>query len=107
MKLSNANLDQLPPGIDVPGHQGQGNDHSLPHAAAQLMRWTAKAAERIGNAHFLEQLHGSLTRSASCHAIQGEYFSKQFINGENRIERRHGFLEDHRHSTPPNGPPLD
>ena len=79
-------------------HHERHRDHdALAHAAGELVRVLAGALLRRRNADELEHLDGAVPRVAPAHArVHARDFGDLVADGEDRIERRHRLLEDHR-----------
>ncbi|SPT41531.1 Uncharacterised protein [Achromobacter denitrificans] len=79
-------------------HQRHRNHHALAQAARQLVRILRQALPGRGNAHFFQQLHGAVARLLLAGvAVVNVVLGQLLANGVGRVQRRHGFLEDHRH----------
>src|SRR5664280_916373 len=73
-----------------------GDHDPLAHAAAHLMRVLAKTPFGLRDTYEMNHLDGTLLRlSAIDLLMQGNGFTNLISNSVDRIERRHGLLEDH------------
>src|SRR5450759_3979592 len=76
--------------------QCHGDHDPLTHAAAHLMRVLAEAPFGLGDADQVKHLDGTLLRLGVIDLLmQSNGFANLIPNRVDRIERRHGFLEDH------------
>ncbi|MNS52189.1 hypothetical protein D3C72_848990 [compost metagenome] len=79
-------------------HQRHGDHHALAQAARQLVRILRQALPGRRNAHFLQQFHGAVARLLMAGVEVVDVVLGQLLaDGVRRVERRHGFLENHRH----------
>src|ERR1035437_147038 len=77
--------------------QCHGNHDPLAHATAHFMRVLAEAPFGLGDADQVKHLDRSLLRLSIIDLLmQGNGLTDLITNRVNRIERCHGFLEDHR-----------
>ena len=80
-----------------------GNQHALAHAAGKLMRIVVEAPLAVGNADELQELD----RTPACRGLVEPLMDHQVLgdllaDGEHRVERGHGVLEDHSDPVPAN-----
>ncbi|RMS50537.1 hypothetical protein ALP65_04624 [Pseudomonas aeruginosa] len=76
--------------------QGHGDHHPLPLAAGEFVWIGFQALGRLGDADQLEQFENSRAGLGATQAlVQGEDLGELLLDGMQRIERGHGFLEDH------------
>ena len=74
-----------------------GNHHALTHAARELMGKAHGNAFGVRNADELKKTNGFLQRLGFAHpAVERQAFRNLSAHGEDRVEGRHRFLEDHR-----------
>ena len=79
-----------------PVGQRHGNDDTLGHAAAELMRVLRHPLLGIGNPHALEQTDGLSIRVAATHAlVSTDRLDELTANAEDRIQGADGILKDH------------
>ena len=77
--------------------KADGDHHALAHAARELMRILLEAAFRIGDPDQRQQLDRARLRGFLGHAEMNEQRLHDLKpDPQNRIERRHRLLEDHR-----------
>ncbi len=77
--------------------EADGDHHALAHAAGELMRILLEAALRIGDADQRQQLDGARLRGFLGHAEMDEQRLRDLKpDPQDRVERRHRLLEDHR-----------
>ena len=82
--------------------EGHGDHHALAHPAAELVRVVVEAAARRRDADQLEQLDGPIDRAATLQlAVRLEHLGQLALDGEDRVQRGHRVLEDHRHAVAP------
>ena len=82
--------------LGIAGEPDRDHD-ALAHAAGELMRILLEPARRIGNADQAEQFDGARARLVRVHAeMDGERLGDLQSDGQDRIERGHRLLEDHR-----------
>ena len=87
--------------------QAHGDHHTLAHTAGELVGIVIQARFGPGNADHLEELHGPLARLALAHVeVQFQRLGDLAADGEHRIERGHGILEDHGDAVAANVPQL-
>ena len=75
-------------------------DHrALAHPTGELVRMLIDTALRIRNPDELEQLHGALPRVvlAPVRVVREHRLGDLVTDGQDRVQRRHRVLEDHRH----------
>ena len=78
-------------------HERHRDQHALPHSARQLMRILTRALRRRGNADDRQHLDRAIPRRASRGArVHARDLGDLISDGEDRIERGHRLLEDHR-----------
>ncbi len=71
--------------------------HPLLLAARHLRRIGVDLAQRVGDAHLVQQLDRALARRAPGEtAVQLQHLLELVADGEHRVQRRHRLLEDHR-----------
>src|SRR5438876_4639217 len=71
--------------------------HALPHATRELMRILLHAALGVRDVHDLQHLDGLVHGVAAAEAlVQPDGLRDLLADGEDRIQRGHGLLEDHR-----------
>src|SRR5438270_13885168 len=71
--------------------------HALPHSAGELMRILLRSLFRGGNSCERQRLDGAIPGFSSADAGMDPGDLRDLVsNGENRIERGHRLLEDHR-----------
>ena len=82
-----------------PTSERHGDHHALTHAAGEVVRIVSQPAHRIGNRDLGQQLSCLFEgiRPSSV-AVLDNRFGDLLADGEHRIQRRHGFLEDHCHA---------
>jgi hypothetical protein len=77
--------------------QRHGDHHALTHATGKFVRILGSALGRLGNTHQAQHFHGALRCGLLAHAaVEAQRLADLPTDAEHRIERRHGFLEDHR-----------
>jgi len=70
--------------------------HPLAHAPGELVRILGEAPVRVGYADQLQQIERARARRLFVHVlVDDERFHDLQSDGEHRIERGHGLLEDH------------
>jgi hypothetical protein len=78
--------------------QRQRDHRSLPHAAAELVRIGIEPAGGGGNLHHLEHLDDPGAAGGGVQIlVQQHHFADLVADGEERVQRRHRFLKDHRY----------
>ena len=78
-----------------------GDHHALFHAARELERIFVAPPFGIGNAHRVEQFeHAPVQCRAFQIGVAFQCFGNLCAGGHHRIEREHGFLENHRDAAP-------
>jgi len=76
--------------------EGHGDHHALALAARELVRIGGEALLGIADADFVQQVDDTFAGGAIRKpAVQFEDFTDLSLDGVQRIERGHGFLEDH------------
>ena len=82
-----------------PAHQRHRDHHALAHAAGQLVRILVRAARRVGQAHALQRFDrrapGLGLADAAVHAHRLGHLP---AHRQDRVQRAHRLLEDHRHA---------
>ena len=74
------------------------DQHTLAHAAGELVREMPEAAPRIRNLHSLEQFDGLRRCVRAAHAPVGaNHLDDLLADAEHRVESAQRILEDHRH----------
>ncbi len=73
-----------------------GNHDPLPHASRKLVGIAAGALLRVGDGDVAESLHAAIPSLGLRHVVVGQHcFGDLVAHAHDRIERGHGFLEDH------------
>ncbi len=79
--------------------QRDGDGHPLPHAAGKLMRIGYEPLVRRWNADADQRLAGAGTRDVLAHLpVREDRLDHLHVDAQDRIERHHRVLEDHRHA---------
>ncbi len=79
--------------------QRHGDHHPLALAAGQFVGQSLEAFVRFGNAHQFEQFQGATGRDfAREPLVQAEHFVDLLLDGMQRVQRGHRFLENHRNA---------
>ena len=78
--------------------ESDGDHHALAHAAGELMRVLVEPAFRVGNADKGQQFDGARLRLLVVHAeMDLQRLLDLQPDGQDRVERGHRLLEDHRY----------
>ncbi len=81
--------------------QGHGDHESLPHTAAEVVGIPGELVRSVGNANQGQQLHGPLAgRLGRQVKMNFQGLCELATDGQDRIEGRHGLLEDHGNVPP-------
>ena len=84
--------------------QGHGDDNPLAQPPGELVGIGPQTTFRFRNLHFPEQLQATLPQCLPLEAKVGaQHFPQLLLHGHHGIQGRHGLLEDHRHTPPPDG----
>ena len=78
------------------GEQGYGDDDALAHAAGELVRVLLEPLLGRGDVDLAQLVEGDLFRLAAAHLLVRENRLHHLrADGEHRVQRHHGILEDH------------
>src|SRR3989442_6805120 len=70
--------------------------YPLPHSSAELMRIGAERAQRVGDAHLLEQSGGAGIRGSSAESqVEAQVLRELPAGRHHRVNRRYGSLAYH------------
>ncbi len=79
--------------------QGDGDHHPLAHATGQLVGEAVQTLGRFRDAHLLQQRQGPLARFGLAQVLmEPNGLGDLVAHAVHRVERRQGFLKDHRHA---------
>ncbi len=81
-----------------PARQRHRDHHALAHAAGKLVRIAVQHLRRVGQADLLQQRPRRFTRGGAREPlVQDDGFGHLVAHGEDRVQRGHRLLENHRH----------